>query len=251
MLLLTGAGGQTGEHVLKHLNMRGIAVRALVRSEQSARKVQAQGAAEAVLGDMNRYEDLHRAVRGVDRVYHICPAMVDTEVDIGRSLIEAAKAAGVRHFIYHSVLHAQIDAMPHHRNKRSVEAMLMESLLPYTVLQPAMYMQTTTRGWKEIVEHGRYVTEYSADRQMAMVDLEDVGEVAAAVVTGAEFTGGCFELASGEALTRSQMAALMSEALGRPVTAEKRDLQDWIAEQRRLAVLAPAQIERRAAMSAH
>ena len=57
------------------------------------------------------------------------------------TLAEAARRAGIRHLVYHSVLHPQVEAMPHHWQKMRVEEQLFAAGLPYTILQPAAYMQ--------------------------------------------------------------------------------------------------------------
>ncbi len=251
MILLTSANGPTGSHVLKHLVKAGLSVRTLVRSEGSAAATRAAGASEAMTGDIANSADLARALQGVDQVYFIAPRFLPVEIDIAHAMIAAARAAGVRHFIYHSVYHAQLDPILHHRDKRICEAALMESGVAYTILQPTMYMQSTTRDWKEIVQAGRYVVPYSAERLMSVVDLEDVGAAAAAVARGSDFIGGCFELANGELHTRAQMAAIMAEVLGRPVSAVRSELADWQAHQRRLGVLTEDQIERMSIMMTH
>ncbi len=251
MILLTSANGPTGVHVLKHMAKAGLKVRTLVRSQASAEATLAAGALQACVGDIANPADLARAMQGVEQVYFISPRFLVTEIDIAHAMIAAAGTAGVRHFIYHSVYHAQLDPILHHRDKRICEAALMESGLAYTIVQPTMYMQSTTRDWKEIVQAGRYVVPYSADQQMSVVDLEDVGAAAAVVAQGTDFIGGCFELANGELHTRAQMAAIMSEVLGRPVSAVRSELADWQAHQRRLGILSEEQIERMSIMMTH
>ncbi len=60
---------------------------------------------------------------------------------IGKLVIDEARKAGVKHFVYHSVLHPQTEKMNHHWQKMHVEEMIFESGLPFTILQPAPYMQ--------------------------------------------------------------------------------------------------------------
>ena len=227
LIVVTGAAGQTGQSVLRHLTSRGARTRALVSRESSVAAVRAAGAVEVTQGRLERAEDMRAALRGSTRVYHICPAMSDAEIPIGGNLISAALAEGVRHLVFHSVVHAQADALPHHRDKRVVEGMFIESPLPYTILQPAMYMQNTRWEWRNIVERGVYALPYSEHARMSLVDLEDVSEAAAIVLTGDTFVGGCFELCSGDNLTRVQMAEVLAQALGREVHAETGLVEDW------------------------
>ena len=97
---------------------------------------------------------------------------------MGRLVIGEARAAGVQHFVYHSVLHPQVEKMNHHWQKLRVEEMIFESGLPSTILQPAPYMQNLLGGWKSIVEDGVLRVPYSVDSKFSFVDLEDVAEAA-------------------------------------------------------------------------
>ena len=140
MILLTGASGPTGSVVLKHFVQAGLQVRAFVHRAESAAKVRAAGAAEAFIGDIEQRDDVMAAMQGVQQVYHACPRFSEREVQIVEWMIDAARAnPSFRQFIYHSVLHAQNDAMPHHRDKRIAESRLLDSGLAYTILQPTQY----------------------------------------------------------------------------------------------------------------
>lgn len=249
MILVTGASGVTGMAVLRALARRGAAARALVGRESSLAAVRAAGAAEAMAGDLQSAADLGRAVRGVQRLYHIAPRMSEAEVPIGKALIAAAEAAGVRHFVFHSLVHAQCDAMGHHRDKRRVEEALLESRLAYTFMQPTMYMQNLLQVWGEVRERGVYRLPYSEHARMSLVDLEDVAEAAATVLTENGYDGGAFELASGDRLTRVEMAAVIERLLGRPVIAQSYPVAEWKPIGARTRT--PFQVERVAAMFEH
>ena len=86
---------------------------------------------------MNSPAIIGQAVQGVQAIYHICPNVSPDEIPIAEVLINAAQDAGVRRFVYHSVLKPQIESMPHHWKKLRVEEMLIESGMPYTILQTA------------------------------------------------------------------------------------------------------------------
>ncbi|MBL8363311.1 MAG: NmrA family NAD(P)-binding protein [Rubrivivax sp.] len=249
MILVTGAAGPTGLAVLRALARRGAAARALVRGMASARRVREAGAVEVAVGDLGRDGDVRAAMAGVRRVYHIGPAMSDDEIGIGGRLVAAALAAGVEQFAFHSVVHAQCDALPHHRDKRRVEEMLVESALPYTLMKPTMYMQNLEREWDTVVRDGVYRLPYSEHARMGLVDLEDVAEAAATMLTQDGWVGGEFELASGDVLSRVQMAEAIGDVLGRPVRAERGSLEAWRPVAARTRT--PFQVDRVATMYAH
>ena len=148
MLLLTGAGGKTGRAVLAALQRAlpgEMGIRLFLRREERL-----PAGVEGFVGDMTRATDWEEAMAGVKRIYHICPNMHLDEIGIGRLALAAARQAGVGHFVYHSVLHPQTEKMPHHWRKLRVEELLLESGLPFTILQPAAYMQNIAAGWERI-----------------------------------------------------------------------------------------------------
>ncbi len=226
MILVSGAAGKTGRAVIRALAAREEAVRGLVRRPEQVELVEKLGAREAVVGDMRDRAVMEQAVRGVRAVYHICPNVSPDEVAIGRIGIAAARSAGVERFVYHSVLHPQIEVMPHHWLKMRVEEQLFESGLAYTILQPVAYMQNVLAQWEHILERGVYPVPYPAQTRLGMVDLEDVAEAAAIVLTEAGHAGAIYELA-GEALSQVEVAAVLSEQLGRPVRVEVVSLDAW------------------------
>jgi len=227
MILVTGAAGVTGRAVIRALASRGAAARGLVSQERSREAVLAAGAAEAVVGDLRDPASVRAALRGAAAAHHICPNMSEAEIAIGANVIAAAQAGGVARLVYHSVIAPQIEAMPHHWDKLRVEAQLIESGLAYTILQPAVYMQNLCFQRREIVAHGEYPQPFSADARLALVDVDDVAEAAARVLTEPGWEHGTFELASGDALNRHEMCAILTEVLGRPVRPVTLALADW------------------------
>ncbi len=139
----------------------------------------------------------------------------------------AAQTVGVERLVYHSVLHPQTEAMPHHWRKLRVEERLFESGLRYTILQPAAYMQNVLAYWNQIVEHGIYPVPYAVETRLGMVDLEDVAEVAAIVLTEPGHAGATYELVGVEALSQAEVAAILSQRLERPVRAQAVPLDEW------------------------
>ena len=227
MILVTGAAGKTGQAVIKALVARRQPVRALVRRDEQTQIVKSLGAKEATVGDMRDVTTLTRSMRGAHAVYHICPNVSPDEITIGKAAITAAREAGVKQFVFHSVMHPQTEAMTHHWNKMRIEEALFDSELAYTILQPASYMQNVLGGWKGIVENGVYTVPYTVEARMSMVDLEDVAQAAAIVLTEPGHLGSTYELAGPEILTQTQVAEILSKHLKRPVRAEQITIETW------------------------
>jgi uncharacterized protein YbjT (DUF2867 family) len=127
VILVTGAGGKTGRAIIRALIAKGATVRALVHRPEQVTSIQDQGAQEIAVGDMRDQAVMEQAARRVRAIYHICPNVSPDEVAIGQVVIAAARAAGTERLVYHSVLHPQTEAMPHHWSKLRVEEQLFES----------------------------------------------------------------------------------------------------------------------------
>lgn len=227
MILIVGGSGAVGVPTIKNLVKRGAAVRALTSNEKSAERLKGLGVAETVIGDFRSDADVARAVDGATSVMHIPPRFTEDEAEIGIRVVEAAKAAGVGHFLFSSAYHPQMRQLDHHWTKLLVEEAVIESGMDFTILQPSMFMQNVRIEWAEVTENGVYPRPYSPDRKMATIDTNDLGEAAAIVLTDPGYRGATFELCSGSSLTHAEMAEILAGALGRPVRAEKRSLEKW------------------------
>lgn len=227
MILVTGAAGKTGRSVTRALVEKGARVRALVRREQQASIVEALGVSEVQVGDMNSSSTMEGAMQGVQAVYHICPNVSPDEIAIGQAAIRAAQTAGVEHFVFHSVLKPQTESMPHHWKKLRVEEMLIESRLPYTILQPAAYMQNILVHLESMRERGIYPVPYPAETRLSLVDLVDVAQAAAIVLTEPGHEYAIYELVGMIGISQSELAGILSEELGRPVRVEVMPLETW------------------------
>jgi len=227
MILLTGAAGKTGRAILRALTGRGMAVRALVHRHKQADAVRALGAQEVAIGDLLDRSVVGPAAAGARAVYHICPNVHPDEETIGRVIIDAACEAGVEQFVYHSVLHPQVEAMPHHWQKMRVEEQLFASGLACTILQPATYMQNLLAHWDQILNEGLYSVPYPVETRLCLVDLEDVAEAAALTLTEPGHQGATYELAGPQSLTQADVANILGRQLGRVVHAQAVPPTDW------------------------
>ena len=227
MILVTGAAGKTGRAVLRALAGRREPVRALIHRPDQAPSLQALGVQETVVGDLLDRAAIQRAVAGVRAIYHMAPNVSPDEIPMGQTVISAAQSAGVERLVFHSVLHPHIEAMPHHWQKARVEELLFASGLPFTILQPTAYMQNVTASWEQILTQGRYSVPYSPETRLSLVDLEDVAEAAATVLTDPGHTGATIELVGTPGMSPREMAELLSAELDRRVTVEVVPLAEW------------------------
>ena len=226
MILITGAGGKTGRTLIKALS-KVESVCGFVHREEHISVLKSLGAEKIIVGDLRDETAIRSAMQGVRAVYHICPNMSPDEAAIGNLAIGEARKAGVEHFVYHSVLHPQTEKMNHHWQKLRVEEMLFESGLPFTILQPAPYMQNLLASWKNIVEDGVLRVPYSINSKFSFVDLEDVTEAVKVVLTEPGHIKATYELAGISPLSHVEVAEIFEKVLKRDVRAEKEEIRDW------------------------
>lgn len=233
MIVVTAANGNQGRLLIPKLIEAKLPVRACVRSEASALRLRTLGVPDVVIGDVSDPEVAARAMHGAQAVYHIGPTLHPRERDMGRTLIDAARAAGVRHFVFSSVLHAITTDLVQHEIKRDVEEHLLSSGLEFTVLQPANYMLPLKL--RPVFSHGVFELSWSLERRQSMVDLGDVTDVARTVLAeGERHFGATYELVGPGRYTGHELGEIISRVFGRPVEVRRIDadtyLKAWVGD---------------------
>jgi uncharacterized protein YbjT (DUF2867 family) len=222
LLLVTAAHGNQGKLLIPRLLAAGVALRACVRSDESARALRAAGVTDLVVGDLSDPDVLAQAMNGVEKVYYVGPALHPREREMGIAAIDAARAAGVQHFVFSSVLHAIITDLVQHEIKRDLEEYLISSGLEFTILQPANYM--LRHRLMPAFAQGVFRLSWALDRHQSMVDLGDVTEVAASVLARSDHhAGATYELVAPGRYTAHDLAKIIAGVAGREVIAEQID----------------------------
>lgn len=232
LILLTGANGKTGHAIIRNLAARGASVRALVRSLSSADTVAKLGAIP-IIGNLRNDDDVDAAFEGVDRVYHLCPGLQPDDVEITQRMIRSAKGARVALFGYHSVSYPQLPEVAFHWKKLLSEIEILHSGLTFFIVRPCQYMQNVLWSLPAILNEGVFALPWSADRRMVSVDVEDMGEAIANILTRPGFEGGTYEFCSvKKALTRHEMAELLAHAFNRKIVAGTRPIEKALQAER-------------------
>ena len=232
-ILSVGGAGRFAGMVVPELAQRGAYVRAMVLNEGEARVARANGAAEVVFADLRDVGSLESAAAGMEGVFHIGPVFAADEAQMGLNIVDAARRAGVRKFVFSSVIQPTNTDLQNHASKIPVENALFASGMEYTLLHPANLFQNVGAGWKAIVQTGVYAEPNPVDRRLARVDYRDVAEVAAIALTEDRLAYGSLELCSEGLLTRQEIGAMAARALGRPVEVREISFAQW-AERARL-----------------
>ncbi len=225
-ILVTGASGKTGNAVIASLNNAGFFVTAYTHKESYREELHSIGAQSVIVGDMRKSADLAMALHGQQGIYHICPNMTPDEFEIGKNIIHLCQEAGCQRFVYHSVLHPQINTMPHHWQKMLVEEELFKSKLRYTILQPTAYMQNIL-GYRKSILEGVFPMPYSVEARISLVSLIDVAAVAAKAFSDDKMVFGIYELVGTDPLSQMEVAEVLARNLAIPVRAVETDKESW------------------------
>jgi len=216
MILITGATGQHGREILRLLSARGIAARALVRDPAKAGTIAALPQVEVVHGDMARPDTLAKALRGVDRAILISSATPDM-LEVQSNFIDSARSASVRHVVKLSGIVPGLDSpFRFARMHGEIEKRLESSGMAFTHPRPGEFMSVYFRQVPAIVNKGALMLPMENAR-IASIDVGDIAEIAALVLTGAGHEGKIYRLTGPEALTMTEVAAKLSAATGKPI----------------------------------
>jgi uncharacterized protein YbjT (DUF2867 family) len=216
VIAVTAAGGRTGTAVTRALWSRGERVRALVRGGRPHAELAAL-AADVVAVDLTTPDTVEPLLTDVDALYLIWPNFDPHEAEGAGALLAAARRAGVGRVVYHSVLRPQARVMPHHAAKDRVEELLDSSGLSWRVLQPCAYADNLDGQVGSVAATGLFRSPWGLERAQSLVDLRDVADAAAVLLTEEGLDGGTFEVVGPEPLTAPRIAELLAVRLGRDV----------------------------------
>jgi uncharacterized protein YbjT (DUF2867 family) len=239
-VLVTGATGKQGGALARLLLKRGHRVRALTRHPDSpaARELESRGA-ELVPGDFEDLDSLVLAARDMDAVFAMATPYsegaldVEREVRHGRHLIQAARIARVRHFLYSSVAGADTPTgIPHFDSKHQIERHLRLSGLVHTIVGPVFFMENFTGpAFAHGLAEGLLTLPLPHHRGLQMIPVGDLATFCARVLEWPEeFLEQRVELASDE-VTGEQAAALITYVSGHKLRYQQTSLADVRAHQ--------------------
>ena len=219
-IALTGASGQLGRAIVEELLLRVDPDRIVcVCRKPEGLDEHARVGVSVRAGDFDDPPSMIEAFAGVERLLLISAVDMERRVAQHRAAIDAAKAVGVRHLAYTSILNPveanPAAAVPSHR---ATEEALAESGLEWTVLRNGLYQETRVPSLQQAIESGRYVHN-GGDGATAYVARADCAAAAAALLAGGGHEGEVVDLTGPESLSGVDLAAIAADAGGRPVEA--------------------------------
>jgi len=227
LVLVTGATGRQGGSVIRHMLPKRWKLRALTRdSNTNAAQELLRKGIEVVNGDLEKPATLGLALRGVYGVFSVqdfWSVGARREVQQGKNLADAAKKAGVEHFVYSSVGGAERSSgIDHWESKWEVEKHIRRLGLPATILRPTAFMENYYIDQVEIgILKGKLMDPIRAGKPYQTIATDDIGAFAAlAFERPKDFIGMELEIAGSE-LTNADAAQVFSRVLGKPVKFRK------------------------------
>ena len=217
-ILVTGATGRVGRHVVDQLVERGQPVRVLTRDPA---KASFPAGVEVAQGDLLDIDAMRSAFSGVKALF-LLNAVTGDEFTQALVTLNLARDAGVDRVVYISVMHADRSVnVPHFAVKYGGERMLHEMGFSATILRPAYFIDNELMIKDVVLDHGVYPMPIGG-KGVAMVDARDIAEVAAIeLIRRAEAPGKLpvetLNLVGPDTLTGEAAARIWSDVLHRPV----------------------------------
>ncbi|BDM71232.1 nucleotide-diphosphate-sugar epimerase [Streptomyces nigrescens] len=230
-VLVTGATGTVGRHVVDGLVRAGASVHALTRTPERAGL---PAGVTVFRGDLEDPDTLRTALSGVDRLY-LFPVPETAEAVAGM-----AREAGVRHIVTLSSISAGYNSGDfsgdHHR---AVEKAVEASGLEWTHVRPGEFMANVVN-WAPAVQDENVVREPFGEAPSVMVHEADIAEVAVEALTGEGHAGAVYSLTGPQVLTKRDQVRTLAEVLDRDIVFE--ELTPQQARQRWLDRGVPAEV---------
>ncbi|WP_316234386.1 NmrA/HSCARG family protein [Bradyrhizobium sp. SZCCHNR1098] len=217
-ILVTGATGTVGRHVVDQLIKRGADVRALVRDPA---KTSFPAGVAVAQGDLLDVDSLRSAFSGVSTLF-LLNAVTPDEFTQALVALNVAREAGIARIVYLSVIHSDVYVnVPHFAGKFAVERMIEQMGLNATILRPAYFMTNDLTIKDVVLGYSIYPMPIGA-KGLAMIDVSDIGEIAAIELIRREQSAvplplTRINLVGPDTLTGADAAAIWSDVLGRTI----------------------------------
>ncbi len=213
MFLVTGATGGIGRRVVRLLRTRDIDVRAFTRLTSRYGELEHRGA-EIFIGDLGFEADIQKSCQGVQYVIsaHSCDGDALSDYRTNIHLIDHAKAEGVQHFVFISVLGADrgYEDAPMFKAKRAVEKYLIGSGLNYTILRPSGLASNLLPLAEWFRETGIYLLVGDPKNRTSIVSTDDLAKITVDSVTTVGAINQIFPVGGPEILLREDIPKIFS-----------------------------------------
>jgi uncharacterized protein YbjT (DUF2867 family) len=237
---VTGATGNRGGAVARHLLKNGYKIRVMTRKPQDdkAGVFKALGA-EVVKGDLDDAKSLELALEGAWGAYAVqntWEAGVEREEEQGKRFAEVARKKGIEHFVYSSVGGANRNTgIPHFENKWRIEQAVRGLKFPsYTILRPVFFMDNFTSPWflPGLLE-GKLAVGLKPETKLQMIAVDDIGKFGLIAFEQHEKMNGVELDIAGDEHTMPETAKILGRAMGKRIDFVKvpiEEVRKWSAD---------------------
>lgn len=226
LIFVTGATGRQGSAVAAHLAKNGFRVKALARSPdlpslEHLKKLDV----EIVNGDLN---DVNTFSDHIKNAYGVFCALTfkngtDVETRQGISLADVSKAHDVCHFIYSSVIGADLHSgIPHWESKFKIETHIKKIRLPYTIIRPSSFYENfLLPEVKKRIDKGIFPSPLDKATVQQLISTDDIGRITAVILSNSqEYINREFAAAT-EQMNMLEIANLFSDTMNKPIKYQK------------------------------
>lgn len=217
MIIVTGATGKLGRHVIEGLLAKVPAsqVIAAVRDPAKAADFAARGV-QVRRADYSKPETLDAAFAGAEKVLLISGNEVGQRVAQHQAVVNAARKAGARLIAYTSILRADSSRMALAAEHKASEELIRASGVPFVFLRNGWYFENYTENLAPALAHGALLGSTDGGR-IAAATRADYAAAAVAVLTGSGQENKVYELAGDTPFTLAELAAEVSRQAGKPI----------------------------------
>lgn len=228
-IVITGATGNLGRHVVAALLERGVPAGDIVAAGRSVEKLAgfAERGVRVTAMDYADPASVAAALKGARKVLLISGSEVGQRVQQHRTVVEAAQAEGVELLAYTSIANADTTGMKLAAEHQATEAILKESGVPFVLLRNGWYLENYTDQLPGTLAQGGLAGS-AGDGRVSAAARVDYAHAAAAVLAASEDQAGkVYELGGDEPFTMAELAAEISAATGRNVTYQDLPAEDY------------------------
>lgn len=225
-IFVTGGTGNQGGAVARNLIEQDFTVKVLCRNIHSskAQNLKSLGV-ELVEGDLDKPETYREHLKGVDGVFSVQTFVngVEKEISQGKRLAKLSKEFNVKHFVYSSVLGADLHTgVPHFDSKFTIENYIREIELPFTIIRPAsLYENFLIPQVKKGILKGKFEQPLNADTVQQYIAADDIGKAVSIIFSNSpQYLNKTIPLANAQMSTQ-ETAAIFAEALNKKMVYKK------------------------------
>ena len=217
-IIVSGASGQFGHAAASLLLDKGAEVIALSRSPEKLADLAARGA-EVRFADFDDPASLEQAMAGGEKLLLISTLRVGTRVTQHGNAINAAKANGVRHIVYTSVIGGGLATHPgvEQKDHYDTEQLIIASGIPYTFLRNSLYADAVATAMAIPALAAGTKPDNAGHGTVAMVAREDCVAIAVGVLTQDGHENRAYDVTGPELLSIPQAVAMIAEMAGKPI----------------------------------